>query len=180
MARSSTGPNRPRPADRSSRRSSAARSRSSSTAESTPDGCSSGDNPSRRSNRPSAPRPQRRPQRSPGHPWGSTPPQVGPARHPGMAAFYPGCNRAKGSVVLDLKQETGRKALFKLAETADVLMHNYRPEPARRLGVEYEKFEKINPRLVYLATYGYRSAGPLGPKAAHDDIIQAVPGLPPL
>ena len=55
-----------------------------------------------------------------------------------------------------------RKALFKLAETADVLMHNYRPEPAKRLGVEYEAFEKINPRLVYVATYGYRAAGPDG------------------
>src|SRR5260370_19378592 len=78
---------------------------------------------------------------------------------------------------LDLKGGGGGKALLKVAETADVLMHNYRPEPARRLGVEYEKFEAINPRLVYLATYGYRSAGPLGPKAAYDDIIQAGPGL---
>src|SRR4029453_5842398 len=53
----------------------------------------------------------------------------------------------------------------------------YRPEPAKRLGVEYEAFEKINPRLVYLATYGYRAAGPLGSKAAYDDIIQAGSGL---
>ena len=67
--------------------------------------------------------------------------QLGPARHPGMAAFYLGCNRSKRSIVLDLKQPSGLKALFKLAETADVLMHNYRPEPAKRLGVEYEKFE---------------------------------------
>jgi len=79
--------------------------------------------------------------------------------------------------VLDLKQEAGRNALFKLAETADVIMHNYRPGPAKRLGVEYEKFEKINPRIVYLATYGYRAAGPMGAKAAYDDIIQAGSGL---
>src|SRR5258707_15561897 len=56
-------------------------------------------------------------------------------------------------------------------------MHNYRPDPAKRLGVQYEAFEKINPRLVYLATYGYRSAGPMGAKAAYDDIIQAGSGL---
>ena len=97
-------------------------------------------------------------------PEGDTTRQLGPARNPGMAAFYLGCNRSKRSIVLDLKQDSGRKALFKLAETADVLMHNYRPDPARRLGVEYEAFEKINPRLVYLATYGYRSAGPMGPR----------------
>ena len=94
-----------------------------------------------------------------------------------MAAFYLGCNRSKRSIVLDLKQDSGRKALFKLAETADVLMHNYRPDPAKRLGVEYEKFEKINPRLVYVAAYGYRAAGPMGAKAAYDDIIQAGSGL---
>ena len=64
--------------------------------------------------------------------------------------------------MLDLKQDSGRKALFKLAETADVLMHNYRPDPAKRLGVEYEAFEAINPRLVYVAAYGYRAAGPDG------------------
>ncbi len=95
-------------------------------------------------------------------PEGDTTRVLGPARNPGMAAFYLGCNRSKRSIVLDLKQEAGRNALFKLAETADVIMHNYRPGPAKRLGVEYEKFEKINPRLVYLATYGYRAAGPMG------------------
>ena len=110
-------------------------------------------------------------------PEGDTTRVLGPARNPGMAAFYLGCNRSKRSIVLDLKQDAGRKALFKLAETADVLMHNYRPDPAKRLGVEYEKFEKINPRLVYVATYGYRAAGPMGRKAAYDDIIQAGSGL---
>ena len=110
-------------------------------------------------------------------PEGDTTRVLGPARNPGMAAFYLGCNRSKRSIVLDLKQDAGRKALFKLAETADVLMHNYRPEPAKRLGVEYEKFEKINPKLVYVAAYGYRAAGPMGPKAAYDDIIQAGSGL---
>src|SRR6476619_862188 len=96
-------------------------------------------------------------------PEGDTTRQLGPARNAGMAAFYLGCNRSKRSIVLDLKQDAGRKALFKLAETADVLMHNYRPEPAKRLGD--------------VAAYGYRAAAPLGPKAAYDDIIQAGSGL---
>jgi crotonobetainyl-CoA:carnitine CoA-transferase CaiB-like acyl-CoA transferase len=94
-----------------------------------------------------------------------------------MASFYLGCNRSKRSVVLDLKQEAGRKALFKLAESADVLMHNFRPEPAKRLGISFEILERVNPRLVYLATYGYRADGPLGSRAAYDDIIQAGSGL---
>src|SRR5207248_9733564 len=98
-------------------------------------------------------------------PEGDTTRQLGPARHPGMAAFYLGCNRSKRSIVLDLKQEAGRRALFKLPETADVPMHNYRPEPARRLGVQHAVLEKINPLLVYLATYCYRPAGPPRPPA---------------
>ncbi|HYB42999.1 MAG TPA: CoA transferase [Candidatus Methylomirabilis sp.] len=110
-------------------------------------------------------------------PEGDTTRQLGPRRHPGMAAFYLGCNRSKRSLVLDLKQEAGLRALFRLAESADVLMHNFRSEPAARLGVSYEAFEAINPRLIYLATYGYREAGPSHNKAAYDDIIQAGSGL---
>ncbi len=110
-------------------------------------------------------------------PTGDTTRQLGPRRNENMAAFYLGCNRNKRSIVLDLKQEEGLGALFKLAETADVLMHNYRPDPAERLGISYEAFQAVNPRLVYLATYGYRADGPMGPRAAYDDIIQAGTGL---
>ena len=101
-------------------------------------------------------------------PSGDTTRQLGPRRHENMAAFYLGCNRNKRSIVLDLKQDKGREALFKMAETADVLMHNYRPAPAERLGVQYEAFQAINPKLIYLATYGYRADGPMGPRAAYD------------
>jgi crotonobetainyl-CoA:carnitine CoA-transferase CaiB-like acyl-CoA transferase len=110
-------------------------------------------------------------------PEGDTTRQLGPARHPGMAAFYLGCNRNKRSLVLDLKQEAGRAALLRLARDADVLMHNFRPQVAARFGLEYERFKAINPRLVYCATYGFRAAGPYGSKPAYDDIIQAATGL---
>jgi crotonobetainyl-CoA:carnitine CoA-transferase CaiB-like acyl-CoA transferase len=110
-------------------------------------------------------------------PEGDTTRQLGPARHPGMAAFYLGCNRNKRSVVLDLKQPAGRDALLRLARDADVLMHNFRPEPAAKLRLGYEVFKAINPRLVYCATYGFRAAGPYGNKPAYDDVIQAGSGL---
>jgi crotonobetainyl-CoA:carnitine CoA-transferase CaiB-like acyl-CoA transferase len=110
-------------------------------------------------------------------PEGDTTRQLGPARHPGMAAFYLGCNRNKRSLVLDFKQAAGREALFRMARDADVLMHNFRPQVAARFGFEYEKFQAINPRLVYCATYGFRAAGPYGAKPAYDDIIQAATGL---
>jgi crotonobetainyl-CoA:carnitine CoA-transferase CaiB-like acyl-CoA transferase len=110
-------------------------------------------------------------------PEGDTTRRLGPARHPGMGAFYLACNRNKRSLVLDLKQAAGRAALLRLAATADVILHNFRPGPAARLGLEYEAFRAVNPRLVYCATYGFRAGGPYGNKPAYDDIIQAAAGL---
>jgi len=110
-------------------------------------------------------------------PEGDTTRQLGPARHPGMAAFYLGSNRNKRSVVLDLKQPSGHAALMRLVRTADVFMHNFRPQPAARLGVEYERVRAENPGIVYCATYGFRAAGPYRDKPVYDDIIQAAAGL---
>src|SRR5216117_1289509 len=78
-------------------------------------------------------------------PEGDTTRRLGPARHPGMGAFFLACNRNKRSVVLDLKQPSGRAALLRLATTADVILHNFRPGPAARLGLEYEVFRAVNP-----------------------------------
>ena len=52
-------------------------------------------------------------------PEGDTTRQIGPARNPGMGAFYLACNRNKRSVVLDLKQSSAREALVRLATDAD-------------------------------------------------------------
>jgi crotonobetainyl-CoA:carnitine CoA-transferase CaiB-like acyl-CoA transferase len=110
-------------------------------------------------------------------PEGDTTRQLGPMRNPDMGAFYLAVNRNKRSIVLDLKQESARRILLKLASTADVLLHNYRPQAAKRLGMSYETFRAVNPGLVYVGTYGFRAAGPYGEKPAYDDIIQAVSGV---
>ena len=110
-------------------------------------------------------------------PEGDTTRRLGPARHAGMAAFFLACNRNKRSLVLDLKQDAGRAALVRLAATADVLLHNFRPEPAARLRLDYDTFRAVNPRLIYCATYGFRARGPYGNKPAYDDVIQAASGL---
>ncbi len=110
-------------------------------------------------------------------PTGDSNRQAGPARHPGMAALFLTCNRNKRSLVLDLKQEAGRRALLKLAETADVLVHNFRPAAQRRLGLDYDAVRKLNPRIVFCGTYGYARKGPYRDRAAYDDLIQAACGL---
>jgi crotonobetainyl-CoA:carnitine CoA-transferase CaiB-like acyl-CoA transferase len=110
-------------------------------------------------------------------PEGDTTRQLGPMRNPDMGAFYLAVNRNKRSIVLDLKQEAARRALLRLAAGADVLLHNYRPQAARRLGMSYEAFRAVNPGIVYVGTYGFRATGPYGEKPAYDDIIQAASGV---
>ena len=110
-------------------------------------------------------------------PEGDTTRRLGPARHPGMGAFYLACNRNKRSIVLDLKQPAGRSALLRLASKADAVLHNLRPSAAKKLGLEYEVFQEVNPRLLCVATYGFRAKGPYGNKPAYDDVIQAASGL---
>jgi crotonobetainyl-CoA:carnitine CoA-transferase CaiB-like acyl-CoA transferase len=108
-------------------------------------------------------------------PSGDTTRQLGPKHHAHMGAMFLGSNRNKRSVVLDLQQPPGREALLCLARTADVLLHNFRPRVVQKLGLTYEVFAAINPRLIYCATYGFRAAGPYRDKPAYDDIISASP-----
>src|ERR1700756_2038096 len=62
---------------------------------------------------------------------------LGPARHPGMGAYFLNINRNKKSVELDLKRPAAREARLKLVETADVFVHNMRLGAAERLGIDY-------------------------------------------
>src|SRR5512133_3613196 len=102
---------------------------------------------------------------------------IGPARNPGMAAYYLNVNRNKKSVVLDLKQSRSREALLRLAATADVFVHNMRPGAAERLGIDYAAIAAVNPRIVYAWASGYRKDGPERDRAAFDDAIQGASRL---
>jgi formyl-CoA transferase len=88
-----------------------------------------------------------------------------------------GANRSKLGIVLDLKQPEGHKVLLRLVETADVLVHNFRPPVPPRLGIEYERLRATNPRLIYCALTGYGESGPLKDKAGYDQVLQAITGI---
>jgi crotonobetainyl-CoA:carnitine CoA-transferase CaiB-like acyl-CoA transferase len=102
---------------------------------------------------------------------------IGPARHPGMAAYFLNINRNKQSVVLDLKKPAAQAALLRLAAGADVLVHNMRPSAARRCGIAYAAIGKANPRIVYASASGWRADHPHGDRAAFDDVIQGESGF---
>lgn len=88
-----------------------------------------------------------------------------------------GVNRSKQGVVLDLKSPEGLEVVLRLAAVADVLVHNFRPGVPERLGIDYEKLNRLNPRLIYCAVTGYGETGPLRDKAGYDQVLQAMSGM---
>ena len=88
-----------------------------------------------------------------------------------------GINRSKLGVVLDLKQPEGMAALRKLLDTADVLVHNFRPSVPPRLGIDYEQFRLTHPRLIYCALSGYGDNGPMKENAGYDQVLQSLTGI---
>ncbi|WP_104654760.1 CaiB/BaiF CoA transferase family protein [Ralstonia insidiosa] len=100
----------------------------------------------------------------------------GPAHERGMASIYLGSNRNKRSVVLDLKTAAAREALLALCDTADVFIHNIRPQKLAKLGVSAEVLRERNPRLIFVGLVGFGEGGPYAGAPAYDDIIQALSG----
>jgi hypothetical protein len=105
---------------------------------------------------------------------------LGPMQHPRMGSLYLHVNRSKRGLVLDLKQAAGLEAIKKLLATADVLLYNVRPQAMARLGLVFDVVQKINPRLLYVGTFGFGQDGPYAAKPAFDDLIQGAIGLPSL
>lgn len=88
-----------------------------------------------------------------------------------------GVNRSKRGLVLDLKKPDELQVLLALVRTADVLVHNFRPSVAPRLGIGYEQLQAVNPRLIYCSVSGYGESGPLAEKAGYDQVLQAMTGI---
>ena len=77
-------------------------------------------------------------------------------------------NRNKRSMGLNLKAEAGRDIFLRLADTADVVVEEFRPGVARRLGIDYDTLRPRNPRLIYCAITGYGQDGPYRHHVGHD------------
>ncbi len=110
-------------------------------------------------------------------PGGDTLRGVGPARNPGMGVLFMAANRNKRGVVLDLKKQSGRDALWRLIEGADAFVHNIRPQKIAALGFDPDAVLAHNPKIVYGGLHGYWEDGPYGGRPAYDDVVQGESGL---
>jgi formyl-CoA transferase len=88
-----------------------------------------------------------------------------------------GVNRGKLGIVIDLKQPDGLAVLHKMVQTADVLVHNFRPDVQPRLSIDYDTLTSRNPKLVYGALTGYGDDGPLKDRAGYDQVLQTMSGI---
>jgi crotonobetainyl-CoA:carnitine CoA-transferase CaiB-like acyl-CoA transferase len=101
----------------------------------------------------------------------------GPPFQGDAAAYFLAVNRNKRSIAVDLKSPQGRAAVWKLAMKADVLVENFRPGTAAKLGFGFEELSQANPGLVYASISGYGQTGPESQRPGYDAIAQARSGI---
>jgi len=83
------------------------------------------------------------------------------------AAYFP-LDRNKRSIVLNLKAQAGRQVFYRLAQQADVIVEGFRPGVAKRLGIDYDTINKLNPKIIYCSLSGYGQEGPYRDFPGHD------------
>jgi alpha-methylacyl-CoA racemase len=119
----------------------------------------------------------------PGPPTGRRAAQAGslstvPEPHFGVDRHSPhwALNRNKKEIGLDLKHDQARQIFYQLAERADVVVEEFRPGVAKRLGIDYDTLRQRNPRLIYCAVTGYGQSGPYKDLVGHDINYLAMAG----
>jgi crotonobetainyl-CoA:carnitine CoA-transferase CaiB-like acyl-CoA transferase len=95
----------------------------------------------------------------------------------GMSASFLCCNRNKRSLAVDLKTAEGLAIVKKVIATAQVLVHNFRPGAAERVGLGEDAVRAIRRDLVYVSISGFGERGPYAGQRAYDPVIQALSGL---
>jgi crotonobetainyl-CoA:carnitine CoA-transferase CaiB-like acyl-CoA transferase len=86
-------------------------------------------------------------------------------------------NRSKRSVSLDLKTVRGRELFLELARDADLVMENFRPGVARRLGIDYDGVRAVRPDILYCSISGFGQTGPYRDRPGFDIMAQGMVGL---
>ena len=100
--------------------------------------------------------------------------QPGGPRH---GSDFQNLHRNKRAIALNLKDPKGLEVFRRLAEKADVVVENFRPDVKARLGIDYDSLRKINPRIVYGSISGFGQDGPYHKRPGFDQIAQGMGGL---
>lgn len=95
----------------------------------------------------------------------------------GVSSLFQHYNRGKRSLALNLKDAQGQAIVRALAAGADVLLHNFRPGVADRLGIGCEALRALQPELIYVEVTGFGHEGPCAHKPAWDNVVQAFAGV---
>jgi crotonobetainyl-CoA:carnitine CoA-transferase CaiB-like acyl-CoA transferase len=99
-----------------------------------------------------------------------------PPLRQGESHYFLSVNRNKRSIVVDLRREEGRKIATDLVRISDVLIENFRPGVAGRLGLSPDVVTQINPRIVYCSISAFGQDGPWADRSAFDIVVQALSG----
>lgn len=110
-------------------------------------------------------------------PGGDDARRFGPPFLGGEGMNFMALNRGKESVVLDLKTDSGQQAVKALCATSDIVIENFRPGVAERIGIGYRDLAEGRDDLVYCSISGFGPARELDRRPALDLIVQAVTGL---
>ena len=95
----------------------------------------------------------------------------------GHEDYFNALNRSKYSIALDLKRPAARDAARALAAKANIVVENFKPGTAARLGMGWDDLKAINPGLLYCSISGFGQDGPSRDRLALDTVIQAISGL---
>ena len=90
------------------------------------------------------------------------------------ATYFLSVNRNKRSIELDLRSTEGREHAADLVATSDVLVENWRPGTAQRLGLDAATLTARHPHLIHCSISGFGADGP--PRAGYDQIVQGMSG----
>eukprot|EP00494_Astrolonche_serrata_P032170 UN32439 len=94
-----------------------------------------------------------------------------PAR--GMAGCFAATGRGKQSLGLNLKTKEGMKIFERFVKEVDIVIQNFRPGAAKRMGIDYDTVKKINPNIIYLSSSGFGPTGPYSDNRIYDPVIQS-------
>ncbi len=110
-------------------------------------------------------------------PGGGDETRTWPPQIDGQSGYYHALNRSKRGITANFKHPDGLRIVHDLIARSDVVVENFTPGVADRLGLGYAQLRALNPRLIYCSISGFGQTGPYRTRKGYDPILQAMGGL---